>query len=93
MQPAKHSDLIERTNRAGIDFLFTDLEMAFTFLHVAETSTSSQARERNLVKAQEGYRTVLHFLPRVVPSPIQSAELHEMLEKLKHRLEEAGLPS
>lgn len=61
MRNPEQSDLIERTKRAGVEFLFTDLEMASAFLHVGETSTSRETRDRNQVKALQGYRTVLHF--------------------------------
>jgi hypothetical protein len=86
-----HRELIERTNRAGVDFLFTDIEMAFTFLHVGETSNSRESRDRNFRKALQGYRTVLHFLSRVVLLPGERADLEQKLHKLKTRLEEAGL--
>jgi hypothetical protein len=85
-----HRELIERTNRAGVDFLFTDVEMAFTFIHVGETSTTREARDRNFGKALRGYQTVLHFIPRVSLSAVERADLEQKLHKLKARLEEAG---
>ena len=91
MQHPDQRDLIERTNRAGVDFLFTDIEMAFTFLHVGETSTSPETRDRNFGKSLQGYRTVLHFLSRVVLSPVQRTDLEEKLRNLKNRLEKAGV--
>jgi len=90
MLDAKHSELREQTNRIGIDFLFAELEMALTFLQVGESSDSQESRHRNFEKALEGYRTVLHFLPRVVPSTDQQAQLQLQMEKVKHRLEEGG---
>jgi hypothetical protein len=74
-----------------VDFLFTDIEMALTFLHVGETSTSRETRDRNLGKALQGYRTVLHFLPRLVMSPVQRTDLQQKLHNLKSRLERAGV--
>jgi hypothetical protein len=86
-----HRELIERTNRAGVDFLFTDIEMALTFLHVGETSTSRETRNRNFGKALQGYRTVVHFLSRLVISPDQRIDLEQKLHDLKSRLERAGI--
>jgi hypothetical protein len=86
-----HRELIERTNRAGVDFLFTDIEMALTFLHVGETSISRETRDRNLGKALQGFRTVLHFLSRVVMSTEQRIDLEQKLHDLKSRLEQAGI--
>jgi hypothetical protein len=91
MPDPEQSELIERTNRAGVEFLFTDVEMAFTFLRVGETSTSRETRDRNLANALQGYRAVLHFLPRVVLSPVQEIDLQEKLHNLKSRLEQAGI--
>jgi hypothetical protein len=91
MPNPEQSELIERTNRAGVEFLFTDMEMAFTFLQVGETSTSRETRDRNLANALQGYRAVLHFLPRVVMSAVEMVDLQEKLQNLKSRLEQAGI--
>jgi flagellar biosynthesis/type III secretory pathway ATPase len=82
-----HRELIERANRAGVDFLFTDIEMAFTFIRVGETRES---RDRSFGKALKGYHAVSHFMSRVMLSPSQRTELEEKLHKLKSRLEQAG---
>jgi hypothetical protein len=83
-------ELIEQTNRAGVNFLFTDIEMAFTFMDVGETSSTHESRQRNYGKALEAYRTVLHFSSRVVMLPAEKEDLEQKLHKLKSRLEEAG---
>ncbi len=88
----KYSELMDSTNSIGIDFLRTDLEAAQTFINVAETSSSPETQVRNYGKALEGYRTVLHFLPRVLPSPEELADIRGKLEKIKLQLEQAGFP-
>jgi hypothetical protein len=88
----RHSELIDRTNSIGIDFLRTDLRAALTFIQVAETSSSWESRDRNYRKALEGYRAVVHFLPRLVPSPKELAEIETKLEEIKLQLERAGFP-
>lgn len=88
----KHAELMDQTNSAGIGFLRTDIEAALTFIQVAETSSSPETRVRNFGKAMEGYRTVLHFLPRVVPSPEELADMHHKLDQIRLHLEQAGFP-
>lgn len=88
----KHAELMEHTNEIGVDFLRTDIEAALTFLQVAETSSSPETRVRNYGKALEGYRTVLHFLPRVVPTAEQLEEMHLKLDQIRQQLEQAGFP-
>lgn len=87
----KQAELMDRTNSIGIDFLRTDIETALTFILVAETSSSLESRERNYGKALEGYRTVLRFLPRVMPSPEELASMHNKLEQIRVKLEKAGV--
>jgi hypothetical protein len=89
----KHSELMERANTVGIDFLRTEIHTAETFIQVAETSNSPETRVRNFGKALKGYRAVLQFLPRVVPPPDERTEIGQKLETLKHRLDEAGYSS
>ncbi|MBS1802236.1 MAG: hypothetical protein JST28_02660 [Acidobacteria bacterium] len=88
----KHSGLMDQTNKVGLDFLRTDLEAALTFIKVAQTTSSSESRSRNFGKALEVHRTVLHFLPRLFPSPEELKEIDSKLEQIKLKLEQAGFP-
>jgi hypothetical protein len=92
-QHEKHSELMERANTVGIDFLRTEIHTAETFIQVAETSSSPETRARNFGLALKGYRAVLHFLPRLVPTPDERIEIDQNLDKLKQRLGEAGYSS
>jgi len=86
----EHAELMDRSNSIGIDFLCTDIQAALTFIQVAETSGSMETRVRNYGKALEGYRTVLHFLPRVSPSPEELASMQDKLEQIRVKLAKAG---
>ena len=81
---------MDRTNSVGVDFLRTDIEAALTFIQVAETSGLPETRARNYCNALEGYRAVLHFLPRVVPTADELASMREKLERIRVKLEKAG---
>jgi hypothetical protein len=86
----KYSELIDQSNRTGIAFLLTDLGAALTFIQVAETSSSPETRVRNYGKALEGYRTVLRFLPRLLPSAEELEQIQHKLEQIRLLLEQAG---
>lgn len=57
---------MEQKNCIGIEFLKVEFETSLTFIRVAKTSISSEIRARNCSNAVIGYRTLLHYLPRVV---------------------------
>lgn len=87
---SKSLQLIENSNRIGVDFLRADLDTGLTFLKIACTTTYPDGRARNFAKALLAYRTVLRFLPRVTPSPDEQLEIRAKLEELRLRLEGAG---
>lgn len=59
------ADLIEESNRAGKSFLRTELDMALTFLKVANTTRDNTTAARNRDNAREAYRCVLHYQGRL----------------------------
>lgn len=86
----KTSNLIEQSNRIGVEFLLADLNTGLTFLQVAQVTSFPAGRARNFDKALEVYRTVTRLLPRVVPLPEEQMKIQSMLEDLKNQLEDAG---
>jgi hypothetical protein len=87
------SQIVEQSQRIGIQFLFADLTVAHTFLDVAEVTQSEQSRKRNRMNARTAYEMVLHFLPRVSPSDEEYSALEDKLRKLKERLVALGYES
>ncbi|HEV2273769.1 MAG TPA: hypothetical protein VGR96_06355 [Acidobacteriaceae bacterium] len=84
------SNLIEQSNRIGVQFLLADLNTGLTFTQVASVTESAVGRTRNFDKALEVYRTVTRLLPRVLPSPDEQLQIQTRLGDLKCRLEQAG---
>jgi hypothetical protein len=82
--------IMEQSNRIGVQFLITDLAVALTFLDFAEVSHSEDTRRRNRQNAQSAYDTVLRLLPRLAPSPEERATLEIKLAELKDRLMALG---
>jgi hypothetical protein len=77
-------------NTTSIEFLLTDLETAFTFMDVAQTSGDQEVKQRNHTNARLAYDTVTRFLPKVKPTAAQQQAIDEKLTLLKARLEAVG---
>ena len=81
-----------RFRRSGAEFVLADLELAFTFLDIANTSQVADTACRNQENARAAYDTVLRFLPRSVAalSVAERQGVQDKLADLKSRLQELG---
>ena len=78
--------LKSEVNRTRVEALLADLELAFTFAAVAETS-SKERRRRNLANARVAYLTIKNkLLPLCTLTDVERAEIHRTLRQLKYRL-------
>jgi hypothetical protein len=82
--------LRERANKNGINFLFIDLDVANTFMDVAEGSQSEQTANRNHSNARKAYDAVIHLLPKLRPDEQERQDLDRKLSLLKSRLQAIG---
>ena len=85
--------IVEQSQRIGVQFLIADLTVAHTFLDVAEVTQSEDSRKRNRQNARVAYETVLRFLPRVSPSDEEWPSLETKLRTLRDRLIALGYES
>jgi len=83
--------LHEESNKIGTEFLLTELDTAFTFLALAQTTSSAETRDRNHRNALEAYKSAWRMQSRVVMEPPQRSAFKEKMAELKKRLEELGL--
>ena len=83
--------LQQETAALHVDFLFTDLNAASTFLDIAETTRNIETRARNVHNATIAHDAVLRFLPRVTMSARQNTDLKEKLDALLARIQTFGL--
>jgi len=83
--------LHNESNKIGTEFLLTELDTAFTFLAVAETTSSNETRDRNRRNALEAYKSALRMQTKVVMEPRQKSSFNQKMADLKKRLEELGL--
>jgi hypothetical protein len=73
-------------NRAGVEFILADLDLANTFLDVAAASTDSYVVRRNHDKARTAYTAVVNLLERLYPERPQQQEIEAALDTLRARL-------
>ena len=77
---------LQASNTLTAELLATDLELALTFIKVAEETESSAHARLALGKAQRGYDTVNRFLDRVALNAEQQQVIDERRDRLQHRL-------
>jgi hypothetical protein len=90
MQSSATGQALAEANAGGVSFVLTELDMAMTFVGLAQTSHRPETVQRNHKNALEAYRTVQRFLPKVKPSVAQPREINEKLATLKVWLLKAG---
>jgi hypothetical protein len=77
-------------NSTGVEFLLVDLDVALTFLKVADSTMISTTAERNHKNAFTAYEAVLHLLPKLRPTPSQRQTIVDKLAHLRMRLKAVG---
>lgn len=77
-------------NRIGLEFLFTELDLAMTFLDVAQTTGIQETVARNHRNARTAYDTVLSLLKTLTPTATQQIAIDDRLTVLKTRLLAVG---
>lgn len=79
-------EVLGQSNRAAVQFLFTDLATGFAFLDVCEPACPEETRKRNLQHARDVYELVVRLLPRAFPTTEERMILDARLSELKRRL-------
>jgi len=74
----------------GMDLMHAYLDLAQTFLDVAEITGFEQVAHRNCEKASHAYPTVVLWLQNAKPIGPEDQAIHEKLSKLKARLHTVG---
>jgi hypothetical protein len=78
---------IFEAHRTAAAFLVTDLDLAMTFLDVANTSHNPGCSQRNQNNARTAYDTVLQFLARLSLTEVEQSTIREKLSVLRIRLQ------
>jgi hypothetical protein len=77
-------------NESGVGFVIADLDVALTFMDVADVSGMIETKQRNHRNARKAHDSVMELLKKLLPNAEQQAEIDLKLEKLKKRLIAAG---
>jgi hypothetical protein len=80
----------DREDATGTDFLLTDVDLALTFMDIADTTTIEETAHRNRARALQAYNSVLHFLSRPALRHIDRHSIEIRLATLKARLDAVG---
>jgi hypothetical protein len=84
------SERFHDLNQTAMQFLLGDLDLALTFIEVAEVSGLQDTKDRNYKNARKAYDTALHLLEKLKPDAGQRQVIDAKLARLKTRLEAAG---
>lgn len=80
----------DESRKISTDLLFTDLDIAFTFLQTARSSKVARTKQRNVANALKAYSYISAKAPEL-DMPISARDdLDKMLLRLKQELELAG---
>jgi hypothetical protein len=77
-------------NQNGVNFLLTDLDLALTFMDIAEVSRHEETVRRNHNSARKAYDTVVRLLEKLMPDVEQRQVIDANLAVLKARLQAVG---
>lgn len=70
------------------DFIVTELKMALTFGHLANSSDNPEKAERNARNAQQAHDAAIRFLDITELSPAENREIQERVTSVERVLEE-----
>lgn len=79
-------ELRQQSNKAKVDLLLADAEMALTLLDVARTSNISELKERRTNEARKAYSFLQEHIATVSLTPSETAALNAKMAVLKLRL-------
>jgi hypothetical protein len=84
------NDVFSDLNQTSAKFLIIELDLASTFLDVADASRLEPTTCRNHKNAWRAYDTVLAFLPKLMLNEVERQFLESRLAVLKTLLAAAG---
>ena len=82
--------ILRDSNRIGVQFLFTDLDVALSFLAIAANCGDPAIKLRNWRNARKAHDAVRHLLPRLTPTTEELQLINERLSALRLRLQAVG---
>jgi hypothetical protein len=77
-------------NTSGVKFVLIDLDLALTFMDVADVSDVEETIRRNHKNARIAYDSVLRLLRNLTPASLQQQTIDSKLAILKTKLLAVG---
>ncbi len=87
-----HESLVDKVNKAKVDVIKIDLDLAITFAKIARESEDKEAITRNQLNARRAYDSVTHYLSTAVLTQVEEENIKTKLEYLKNALADLGEP-
>ncbi len=84
------SALLHESNRVGVGFLLTQLQLGSTFLDLASSEQTPEGQSRYLDRARELHDRVRRLMPRVTLTPVEQVRIERDLAALASALLTAG---
>ncbi len=86
----KDKRLLSDATLVELAFLRAELVVAATMCNIALAESQSARKNRHRANARKAYDAVQHFLPRVMLTPEEAAEIKTKLLELKSKLQLLG---
>ncbi len=88
-----NTKLRDQIEAAKIQFIITELDLAFTFCDIAASANNDDKARRNTASARKAYDSATHFLASATTTPETRQAIDNKVERLKSllgSLEKAG---
>jgi len=79
-------ELREQTNKARVNLLFSDAEMALTMIDLARVSQNAGLKQKRIDQAAKAYSFIRERIPTVSLTPPETIRLNDRMKLLKLRL-------
>ena len=80
---AAGDDVKEKFDEAKYQFISLELDLAFTFCQIAQTTGKRATADRNRMNARTAYDAAKHFLEDSNFTPEECAEIHSRMSALR----------
>lgn len=84
------AELREQSNRLGVQFVLTELEMALSFLDVADGTSNLERQQRLFENGKKAHHTIQRFIPRLIFSASEASIVNRKLQLIRARLKSHG---
>ena len=85
------AELRSDSNQTGIQFLLTEIELARSFLDIANRMSDPTRSQRLITDSRKAFETVIHLMPRFELTPRQQSAIDSKLQEIYYGLKLHGV--